>query len=145
MLMDANERTGEKVEGERKEDDGVLDAYGRDELNNNNGKRLLNFATNNKLAVTNTSFSTRKGGISHTYNGVIGDRAGDFKRIDYIPTRQAHRPRGYTVEVHSQPNRPIKADLDLNMVLPRWILGDDLPTTAVYGRHRNPGHSKKAS
>ena len=75
VLMDANARTGEKIEGERTEDDRVLGAYGRDELNNN-GKRLLNFATDNKLAVTNTFFSTRKGGISHAYNGVIGDRAG---------------------------------------------------------------------
>ena len=116
MLMDANARTGEKIEGERTEDDGVLGAYGRDELNDN-GKRLLNFATDNKLAVTNTFFSTRKGGISHTYNGVIGDRADDFKHIDYILTRQAHRPRVHNVEVHPQPNRPIKADSDHNMVL----------------------------
>ena len=69
--MDANACNGEKIEGERTEDDGVLDAYGRDE-SNKNGKRLLNFATDNKLAVTNTFLSTRKGGISHTYNGVIG-------------------------------------------------------------------------
>ena len=55
--------------------------YRRDEFDNN-GKRLLNFAKDNKLAVTSTFFSTRKGGISHTYNGVIEDRAGDFKRID---------------------------------------------------------------
>ena len=75
--MDANARTGEKVEGERTEDNGVLGAYGRDELNDN-GKRLMNFATDNKLAVTNTFLSTRKGGISQTCNGVIGDRAGDF-------------------------------------------------------------------
>ena len=85
MLMDANARTGEKIEGERTEDDGVLGAYGRDELNDN-GKRLLKFATDNKLTVTNTFFNTRKGGISYTYNGVIGDCAGDFKRIDYILT-----------------------------------------------------------
>ena len=115
VLMDANARTGEKIEGERTEDDGVLGAYGRDELNDN-GKRLLNFATDNKLAVTNTFFSTRKGGISHTYNGVIGDRAGDFKRIDYILTRQTHPPRVHNVEVHPQPNWPIKADSDHNMM-----------------------------
>ena len=65
VLMDANARTGEKIEGERMEDGEVLGAYGCDELNDN-GKRLLNFATDNKLAVTNTFFSTRKGGISHT-------------------------------------------------------------------------------
>ena len=120
--MDANARTGEKIEGERTEDDGVLGAYGRDELNNN-GKRLPNFSTDNKLAVTNTFFSTRKGGISHTYNGVIEDRADDFKRIDYILTRQAHRPRVHNVEVHPQPNQPIKADSDHNMVFATVDLG----------------------
>ena len=115
VLIDANARTDENIQGEGTEDDGALGAYGRDELNNN-GKRLLNLATDNKLAVTNTFFSTRKGGISHTYNGVIGGRAGDFKRIDYILTRQAHRPRVNNVEVHPQRNRPIKADSDHNMV-----------------------------
>ena len=123
VLMDANARTGERIEGERTEDDGVLGAYGRDGLNNNNCKRLLNFTTGNKLAVTNTFFSTRKDGISHTYNGVIGDRGGDFKRIDYILTRQAHQPRVHNVEVHSQPNRPIKADSDHNMVFATVDLG----------------------
>ena len=122
VLMDANARTGENIKGERTEDDGVLGAYGRDELNNN-GKRLLNFTTDNKLAVTNTFFSMRKGGISHTYNGVIEGRAGDFKRIDYILTRQAHRPRVHNEEVHPQPNRPIKADSDHNMVFATVVLG----------------------
>ena len=122
MLMDANARTGEKIEGERTEGDGILGAYGRGELNNNS-KRLLSFAPDNKLAVTNTFFSTREGGISHTYNGVIGDRAGDFKRIDYILTRQAHRPRVNNVEVHPQPNWPIKADSDHNMVFATVDLG----------------------
>ena len=43
-------------------DDGrVFGAYGRDELNNN-GKRLLSLASDNKLALTNTFFSARKGG-----------------------------------------------------------------------------------
>ena len=122
VLMDANARTGEKIEGERTKDDGVLGAYERDELNNN-GKRLLNFTTDKKLAVTNTFFSTRKGDISHTYNGVIGDRAGDFKRIDYILTREAHRPRVHNVEVHPQPYQPIKADSDHNMVFATVDLG----------------------
>ena len=123
VLMDANACTGEQIESERTVDDGVLGAYGRDELNDN-GERLLNFAIDNKLAVTNTLFSTHKGGISHTYNGVIGDRAGDFKRIDYILTRQAHRPRVlHNVEVHQQPNRPIKAYSDHNMVFATVDLG----------------------
>ena len=122
VLMDANARTGEKIEGEKTEDDGVLDAYRRDELNDN-GKRLLKFATYNKLAVTNTFFGTHKGGISYTFNGVIGDRAGNFKRIDYILTRQAHRPRVHNVEVYLQQNRPTKADSDHNMVFATVDLG----------------------
>ena len=122
VLIDANARTDGKIEGERTEDDGVLGAYGRDELNDN-GKNLLNFAADNKLAVTNTLFSMRKGGIWYTYNGVIGDRAGDFKRIDYILTRQAHRLRVHNVGVHPQLNRPIKADSDRNMVFATVDLG----------------------
>lgn len=121
VLMDANARTGKRIEGDGT-DDGVLGAYGRDEMNDN-GKLLLNFASDNKLAITNTFFSTRKGGISHTHNGVIGDRASDFKRIDYILTRQAHRPRVRNVEVHPQPKRPIKADSDHNMVVATVDLG----------------------
>ena len=83
VLVDANARTGKKIEGERTEDDGILGAY-----------------------------------------GVIGDRAGDFKRIDYILTRQAHRPRVHNVEVHQQRNRPIKkADSDHNIVFATVDLG----------------------
>ena len=59
----------------------------------------------------------------YTYNGVIGDRAGDFKRIDYILTRQTHRPRVHNVEVHPQSNRPIKADSDHNTVFATVDLG----------------------
>ena len=120
VLMDASARTGENIEGERTGDDGVLGAYGRDELNDN-CKRLLNF--DNKLAVTKTFLSKRRGGISQTYNGVIGDRTGDFKRIDSILTLQAHRPSEHNVEVHSQPNRLIKADSDHNMVFATVDLG----------------------
>ena len=89
VLMDANARTGRRIEGESLQDEGILGTYERDELNDN-GKLLLSFATDNKLAITNTFFSTRKGGVSHTYNGVTGSRTGDFKRIDYVLTRQAH-------------------------------------------------------
>ena len=59
VLVDANARTGKRMDGCG--DGRVLGAYGRDELNNN-GKRLLTFAEDNKLALTNTFFSTRKGG-----------------------------------------------------------------------------------
>ena len=82
LLMDGNARTGRRREGESVQDEGILGTYGRDELNDN-GKLLLSFATDNKLAIMNTFFSKRKGGVSHTYNGVKGSRASDFKRIDY--------------------------------------------------------------
>ena len=60
VLIDANARTGKRTEGC---DDGrVLGAYGLDDLNNN-GKRLLSLASDNKLALTNTFFSARKGGL----------------------------------------------------------------------------------
>ena len=82
VLMDANARTGRRIEGESLQDEGILGTYGRDELNDNGKLLLLSFATDNKLAIMNTFFSTRKGGVSHTYNGVTGSRTSDFKRID---------------------------------------------------------------
>ena len=105
VLMDANARTGRRIEGESLQDEGILGTYGRDELNDN-GKLLLSFATDNKLAIINTFFSTRKGGVSHTYNGVTGSRTSDFKRIDYVLTRQAHRRRVRNVVVQPQPALP---------------------------------------
>ena len=53
------------------EAEGVMGNHGRDELNDN-GRLLLTFATDNRLAILNTFFDTRKGGIWHTYNGVSG-------------------------------------------------------------------------
>ena len=107
LIIEANARTGKRIEGC---DDGrVLGAYGRDDLNDN-GKRLLTLASDNKLVITNTFFNTRKGMISHTLNGV--NSRYDRRRIDYILTRQAHRPRVYDVKVHPQPPLPTKADSD---------------------------------
>lgn len=111
VLVDANARTGKRME--ECGDGRVLGAYGRDELNSN-GKRLLAFASDNRLALTNTFFSARKGGISHTFNGISSRN--DRKRIDYILTRQAHRSRVHDVKVHPQPPPPAKADSDHNIV-----------------------------
>ena len=110
VLVDANASTGNGMEGCG--DCRVLAAYGRDELNSN-GKHLLAFASDNKLAVTNTFFSARKGGISHTFNGI--SNRNDQKRTEYILTRQAHRSRAHDAEVHPQPRPPAKADSDHNM------------------------------
>ena len=119
--MDANAQTGRRIEGESLQDEGILGTYGRDELNDN-GKLLLSFATDNNLAIMNT-FSTRKGGVSYAYNGVTGSRTSDFKRIDCVLTRQAHRRRVRNVVVHPQPALPVKADSDHNMVIPTVDLG----------------------
>ena len=112
VLIDANARTGRRVAGCGDDESRVLGAYGRD-ARNDNGERLLSFATNCKLALTNTFFSTRKGGISHTHNGTSPN---DRKRIDYILTRQVHRPRVHDVKVIPQPPPPAKADSDHNMM-----------------------------
>lgn len=54
----------------------VFVAHARD-VRNDNGKRLPPFTTNRELAFTNTFFSTRNGGISHTHNGTSpNDRSG---------------------------------------------------------------------
>ena len=70
-LVDANARTGKRMDGCG--DGRVLGAYGRDELNNN-GNHLLTFTKDNKLALTNAFFSTRKSGVSHTFNGICSRR-----------------------------------------------------------------------
>ena len=111
VLVDANARTGKRMDGCG--DGRVLRAHGRDELNSS-GKGLLTFAKDNKLALTNTFFSTRKGGVSHTFNGVSSRN--DQKRMGYILTRQEHRSRVYDVNVHPQPPPPAKADSDHNIV-----------------------------
>ena len=98
VLMDANTRTGrrEKV-GVGSKNNKTLGAYGRDTLNDN-GELLLSFANNHDLAVVNTSFSTPKGGVSHTFNGR------GKKGIDYILTRQRDRKLVRNVTAHPQPS-----------------------------------------
>ena len=124
VLMDANSRTGRRIEGESLQDEEILGTYGRDELHDN-GKLLLSFAADNKLAITNTFFfSTRKGGVSDTYNDVTGIRTSDFKRFDYVLTCQAHRGRVRNVVVHPLPALPVKVDSDHNMVIATVDLGD---------------------
>ena len=111
VLIDANARIEKRMEVC---DDGrVLGAYERDELNNN-GKRLPSLASDNKLDLTNTFFSGRKGGTSHTFNGI--NIRNDRKRIDYILTRHPPRPRVSDVKVNPPPPAPAKADSDHNIV-----------------------------
>ena len=66
VLTDANARTGNRGEGGGEADSKVLGAYGRDMLNEN-GKLLLSFAEDNKLALLNTLFCTPKSGAPYTF------------------------------------------------------------------------------
>ena len=98
VLMDANARTGRREKGQvGSKDSKILDAYGRDTLNDN-GELLLSFANNHDLALVNTFFSTPKGSVSHTFNGL------GKKRIDYILTRRRDRKFVRNVTVHPQPS-----------------------------------------
>ena len=85
-------------------DGSVLGASGRDELNSN-GTHLLAFGSDNKLAFTNTFFAFARWNISYVHGHMIS-RRDDQKRIDYILTRQAHRPRVHNVKVHPKPPPP---------------------------------------
>ena len=98
VTMDANVRAGRRGGGESgSESNKVLGAYGWDEINDNS-ERLLSFAANQDLSLVNTSFRTRKGGASHTFNG-RGKR-----RIDYILTRRRDRKLVRNVTVRRQPS-----------------------------------------
>ena len=67
VLTDANARAaGKRGEGGGEAHSKVLGAYGRDKLNEN-GKLLLGFAEDNKLALINTLFRTPKSGVPHTF------------------------------------------------------------------------------
>ena len=63
VLSDANARIGKGGEGGGKIDSKALGTYGRGVLNEN-GKLLLLFAEDNKLALLNTFFCTPKRGVS---------------------------------------------------------------------------------
>ena len=100
--MDANAQTGTKI---AEEDEGTMGEFRRNELNDN-GRRLLAFATDNRLAVLNTFFDKRRDGIWHTYNGLTGD---DCKCLDYILTHQSHRGHVFTMDGwRLHPNRYVQ-------------------------------------
>ena len=88
VLTDANARTGKRDEGGGEADSKVLGAYGRDKLNEN-GKLLLGFAEDNKLALLTTFFCIPKSGVSYTFQSA--NRSKGQARLDYILTEQAGR------------------------------------------------------
>ena len=100
VLTDANARKGKRGEGGGETNSKVLGAYGRDMLNEN-GKLLLRFAEDNKLALLNTFFCTPKNGVSYTFQSV--NRGKGQARLDYILTKQAGRRLVRCVNVRSPP------------------------------------------
>ena len=88
VLTDANARTGKRGEGGGEEDSEVLGAYGRDMLNEN-GKLLLGFTEDNKLALLNTLFCTPKYDVSYTFQSANHSKG--QARLEHLLTKQADR------------------------------------------------------
>ena len=102
VLTDANARTGKRGEGGGEAGSKVLGAYCREKLNEN-GKLLLGFAEDNKLALLNTLFCTPKRGVSYTFQSA--NRSKGQARLDYILTKQADRRLIRYVNVRPAPPR----------------------------------------
>ena len=73
ILIDANARTGKGGERGGEAGSKVSGEYGRDVLNDN-GKLLLGFAEDNKLALLNTFFCASKNGVSYTFQAPTAAR-----------------------------------------------------------------------
>ena len=84
VLTDENARTGKRGEGGGEVEIKVLGAYVRDMLNEN-GKLLLDFTEDKKLALLNTFFCTTKSGVSYAFQSA--DRRKGQARLDYILTK----------------------------------------------------------
>ena len=89
----------------------MLSAYGRDMVNEN-GKLLLGFAEDNKLALLNTFFCTTKSGVSYTFQSA--NRSKRQARLDYILTKRLDHRLIRCVNVRRP---PLEApELDHNLV-----------------------------
>ena len=88
----------------------MLGAYGRDVLNEN-GKLLLGFAEDNKLALLNTLFCTSKTGVSYTFQST--NRSKGRSRLDYILIKQADRGLIRSVNVRRSPLEAPESDHNL--------------------------------
>ena len=115
VITDANARTGKRGEDGGETDSKVLGAYGRDKLNEN-GKLLLGFAEDNKLALLNTFFCTPKSGVSYTFQSA--NRSKGQARLDYILTKQADRRLIRCVNVRRPPLEAPESDYNLARISP---------------------------
>ena len=110
ILTDAKARTGKRAEGGRGVGSKEFGAYGRDVLNEN-GKLLLGFAEDNKLAILNTFYFTPKSGVSYTFQRA--NRSKGQTRLDYIITKQADCQVIRCVEVRQSPLEAPESDHNL--------------------------------
>ena len=100
VLTDANARTGKRDEGGGETESKVLGAYGRDKLNEN-GKLLLGFAGDNKLALLNTFFCIPKSVVSYMFQSA--DCSKGQARLDYVLIKQADRRLIRCVDIRRPP------------------------------------------
>ncbi|CAM9779802.1 unnamed protein product, partial [Sphacelaria rigidula] len=99
-MMDANARTGKREVGDM-DDARVLGEYGRD-TRNDNGRRPLKCAAQNKMVITNTFFRTPIRGESSTAYTYAGPKVEHRWRLDYILVRQYDRRLVRNVTVHTE-------------------------------------------
>ena len=85
----------------------VLGTYDFNKLNEN-GKLLLGFAEDNKLALLNTFFCTPKSGVAYTFQSA--NRSKGQVRLDYILTKQADRRLIRRVNVRRPPLEAPESD-----------------------------------
>ena len=88
----------------------MLGAYRRHVLNEN-GKLLLRFAEDNKLARLNTFFSTLKHGVSYIFQSA--NRGKGQARLDYILTKQADHRLVRCINIRPP---PLESESDHNLV-----------------------------
>ena len=100
VLTDANARAGKRCEGGGQPGSKVLGAYGRGVLNKN-GKLLLGFAEDNKLALLNIFFCTPKSGVLYTFQSANHSKG--QARLEYKLTKQADRRLVRCVNVRRPP------------------------------------------
>ena len=110
VLTEANARTGKRGEGGGETDSKVLGVYHRDKLNEN-GKLLLGFAEDNKLALLNTFCWTPKSGVRYTFQSANHSKG--QARLDYILTRHVDRRLSRCINVRRPPLEAPESDHNL--------------------------------
>ena len=101
---------GKRGEGGEEAGSKVLEANGRDKLNEN-GKLQLGFAEDNKLALLNTLFCTSKSGVFYTFQSANHSKG--QARLDYFLTKQADRRLIRCVNVRRPPLEVPESDHNL--------------------------------